>query len=491
MNSGGTQDQRARIQSLAQRLYGPDAAERFTELIHEHDHEQDPSDPAASGGPGAIEGQGANVRSAADRTSHLLDFTEADVVTVTEAGWPSGPDKSPGGYLFEFLDDELEGSIGLYHVPHPRDVAHRQEEEDLGDSAQRLPGERFGFGVDLQVVETATEELRPGREEGSGNGARGSSHAGSPEPPVLRCSVDDAASVLHAVRELAEQVERGLRMVRVYRAASTREENEADGQSPRAETTLLYELLALLLGELVPGVAVVMDTALRVEAGSSLVLVEDAGFLSSFQRAVAEEDGRYIEEWLEARHGTTPYAVLPYRQNILAELIDPALPETQRARRVSLSFALLLSLPGIPALSADLITARENDRAREYPELVDSLHTEGSLQNLVLEYFKRLVSARALSPAFHPQAPYEVVESARAAFVLLRREPNGTPVICFHNVTAEVAELSILARRLEIPPKSSFIDLITGDYFYPTWEGQERFSIDLEPEEVMWLTLQA
>lgn len=559
------------VASLIEQIYGTDARDRVLSRLNE----LWARGASAEGGESSPTGAGAT-------NSSPFPFGEADIAVLTEPGWPpaaapnsetdrdggtdsasradseqgaerspnadqgryadQGPDTFPDPHsdsadnLFRFLDDELEGSVSLYHVRHASTGSVRSR--GSGAAGDEL-GERFGFGIDLTIRARESEAGAPaatdveevpgtgagttaeagaaGAEAASADGSRparrdevgrepGEGSPGTERTGTLSCSTESAGSFLDALSHVLKEVDQGLRLVRIKRSRveDTRAPSEQAFSEIRGDQERLRDLFLLVLRELAPQVGQVLDRSWATfdEAGAatgrvpyanepSLLLLEDDSILECFEHAVAQQDARFLCKWVESRRGTTPYCVLPYRENLLADLIDPALPPAQRARRVALSFAVLLSLPGIPALSAELLTAQEARTAPDYTALVHSLHSDDSLQHLVLEYFKRLAASRAGSDAFHPQAPFEVVETSPEAFVIVRWESDGSPLLCAHNISSEVAELTINARRLNIPPKSGFVDLISGDYFFPTWEGQEQFGLDLEPEEVMWLTLQA
>ena len=78
-----------RLRSLALQLLGPQKAEQLLSRL-----------------AALVPDSGLNPPSGREGT---VPFSESDIVAMAEPGWPSGPDKDAGEYLYQFLDDELEG----------------------------------------------------------------------------------------------------------------------------------------------------------------------------------------------------------------------------------------------------------------------------------------------------------------------------------------------------------------------------------------------
>jgi sucrose phosphorylase len=220
---------------------------------------------------------------------------------------------------------------------------------------------------------------------------------------------------------------------------------------------------------------------------------------------------------------------IPYEMNInyLSAVADPALPAEQRARMFLASQAVMLTLAGVPGIYVHSLIGSENwtegvaltghnrsinRRKLDYATLVDELLDEGSLRHQVFEGYRRMLEARIHEPAFHPASPQRVVPTPHQVFCLIRGgaiedapgdggpAEAGTadsgaavgavaevPVVCVMNLSGDEVEVHVDVGRAGVGENKSFRDLISGDTFFPHWDGPTRISFELEGYEVMWL----
>ena len=205
----------------------------------------------------------------------------------------------------------------------------------------------------------------------------------------------------------------------------------------------------------------------------------------------------------------TPEGEIPYEMNVnyLSAIVDPALPETQRARTFLVSQAIMLALSGLPAIYIHSLLGSTNWEAGveasgsnrainreklDYDETVDALHTEESLRYHVFEGYKALLSSRGESQAFKPGARQRVLETPSPIFALLRgpiSNENGDEerVLAVHNVGDDLAELVLSFDDLEVDEHPIFEELISGDRLAGNRDSENTLSLELEAYEVLWL----
>jgi sucrose phosphorylase len=193
------------------------------------------------------------------------------------------------------------------------------------------------------------------------------------------------------------------------------------------------------------------------------------------------------------RDGTTS----PYELNItyFSALSDPANPDPKRhVGRFLASQAFALGLRGIPGIYFHSLVATPNDRegvertgrARsinrrkfELDELQASLRQPDGAPQMVLEGYRRLLAVRREQPAFHPEAPQEVVPLGQPSLAgFIRTSLDGKQrILVLANVGPQTQEVDCAAvglhpqGNLQVPAGSH----ATGDI------------VQLAPYEVAWL----
>jgi sucrose phosphorylase len=230
-------------------------------------------------------------------------------------------------------------------------------------------------------------------------------------------------------------------------------------------------------------------------------LLPTHGILSDSERdrlvqSVLDRGGR-------VSYKATATGQIPYEMNInyLDAVAPKQLPASQRAAIFLAAQAVMLSLAGVPGIYYHSLIGSENWQEgveetghnrtinREkllFSRVSDELADPESLRALVLEGYKRLLRARAGSPAFHPAASQSILESPAAVFSVIRHADDEN-VLCLMNVSGEHQELSFLDGELGLGDERLFRDLITETLVVPSREDGNRVSLGIEPYEVLWL----
>lgn len=166
-------------------------------------------------------------------------------------------------------------------------------------------------------------------------------------------------------------------------------------------------------------------------------------------------------------------------------------------RRFLCSQIIMLSLRGIPAIYFHSLTATRNNhdgvaetgqnrtinRGRWHDdELRSLLDQEDSTTARVFHAYINLLAARREHPAFHPDAPQQVLELSDALFGVVRTAADYGRVICLHNVSPEEQHVSLDSLAEELMGHESAHDLISG--------SRVKDKVVLAPYQCYWLTLE-
>jgi glucosylglycerate phosphorylase len=187
--------------------------------------------------------------------------------------------------------------------------------------------------------------------------------------------------------------------------------------------------------------------------------------------------------------------------NYLDALGDPAVATEDDelvARRFLTAQAIMLALQGVPGMYFHSLFGSRGWRAGvdetgryrtinreklERDRLEQELAAPGSLRALVFDGYRRLLTARAQTDAFHPQAPQRVLAAGEELFALLRSSRDGRAhVLCLHNVANRPAPVSLPVAPFK--GAGTFHDLLSGDQFLPE---QATLSLTLAPFQTVWL----
>jgi glucosylglycerate phosphorylase len=107
--------------------------------------------------------------------------------------------------------------------------------------------------------------------------------------------------------------------------------------------------------------------------------------------------------------------------------------------------------------------------------LQNELADENTLRSKVFTRYRRLLSARSSTPAFHPHGSQKILDYHPSVFTIERLSPDKkSRMVCLHNVSA---------KRVSFPANySTATDLFTGHSFRAT-------TITLEPYQILWVSL--
>lgn len=194
----------------------------------------------------------------------------------------------------------------------------------------------------------------------------------------------------------------------------------------------------------------------------------------------------------------------PYELNIVYfdALNDPNADEPLALQidRFLASQAILLSLAGVPGIYVHSLFGSRNwregvtltghnrtiNRRKFYrSEFEAQLNDPTSLPHRVFTRYRRLIAARTSEPAFHPNAPQQIVRVDPAIFAFVRtRLDRSRSVLCLHNVADHAVQLRMDVDELGLRPGQRLVDLISGGEL---WLHGARLEMNLPPYGVCWL----
>ena len=184
----------------------------------------------------------------------------------------------------------------------------------------------------------------------------------------------------------------------------------------------------------------------------------------------------------------------PYELN--AAYIDALTPPEEsdylRSKRMLLSQAVVLAMPGVPGVYFTSLVGTRNyyegvkhtgiNRAinREtfnIDWLEKELSTEGTLSKSVFQSYRRLISIRISEPAFNPFGPFEFFDADPRLFAIRQicRDCNES-ILAVHNFSSENVIFEV-PETVELP----LTDLITRE------EVCSERKVTLEPYQIAWL----
>jgi glucosylglycerate phosphorylase len=171
---------------------------------------------------------------------------------------------------------------------------------------------------------------------------------------------------------------------------------------------------------------------------------------------LAKERGGFVSQRRNADGTTSPYEL---NINYLDALTDPRDPSEQvQIDRLVTAHAIMLALPGLPAIyfhslfgsrgdravaEASGIPRRINRQRLARSELERDLGDASSRRSQVLRRLLALLRQRRESPAFEPTGPAEILRLDPRVFALRRLSGDGKrEVLCLHNVSADTVMMA-------------------------------------------------
>ncbi len=223
------------------------------------------------------------------------------------------------------------------------------------------------------------------------------------------------------------------------------------------------------------------------------------------QGLVGKEDLDWLIDQVRERDGQVSMRAMPdgsespYELNIsYMEALRVKGDEQLSTRRFLSSQALMLSMPGIPAIYIHSLLGTPNDleglkklgynrainrKKWNLQDLKAELNKDGSAQNINFEQYQSLLKIRREESAFSPGAAFTVLSTAPGLFAFIRTCPaTGTEILCLYNFLEEELDLSAQVSEtigLQIKDAHQLIASETG-------EGLKM----IEPCGFRWLRIQ-
>ena len=183
----------------------------------------------------------------------------------------------------------------------------------------------------------------------------------------------------------------------------------------------------------------------------------------------------------------------PYELNCsyIDLLTHPEEDDNLRVKRMMLSQAVVLAMPGVPgiyfhslvgsrnyheAVRKTRINRSVNRDKLNYDNLKELLEEEGSLQKILFKRYKQLLSIRISEETFNPFGKYEFLDLGSKVFAVKRYAGDDTEsILALFNFTGESAEI-VLPEEYT----GHLVDIIT----HTKVNSQD---LALEPYQIVWL----
>jgi len=190
----------------------------------------------------------------------------------------------------------------------------------------------------------------------------------------------------------------------------------------------------------------------------------------------------------------TPEGKKPYELNcsFIDILSNPKEDDIIRAKRMLLTQAVTLAMPGVPGIYFHSLVGSQNyhegvnlsginrsiNREKfNYNHLVEKLNSEGSLEKIIFSAYRRLISIRTHESSFNPFGKFEFLDIKNGLFAILQHSlDKKESILALHNFYNEKITFML--------PKEFIIPL--NDLLSKTVVHVDE-KIILEPYQVMWL----
>jgi len=187
---------------------------------------------------------------------------------------------------------------------------------------------------------------------------------------------------------------------------------------------------------------------------------------------------------------------LPYELNCsyIDILTDPKENIALRVKRMLLSQAVVLSMPGVPGIYFHSLVGSENyheavrttrrNRAinREklnFDNIKEELEEDGSLRKLLFTKYKQLISIRISEAAFNPFSKFEFLDFGKNIFAVRQyAEDEDESILALHNFADHEVEVDLKKVTTEI-----LIDIIAHNISI-------KNKVKMKPYDVLWLKKQ-
>ena len=191
----------------------------------------------------------------------------------------------------------------------------------------------------------------------------------------------------------------------------------------------------------------------------------------------------------------------PYELNstYFSALSDPE-NEDMGMARFQCSQAVALAMKGIPAVYFHSLCGTPNDlegyrvtkrnrtvnrKKWAQDELNQLLDDQETLPAQIFSWYSRTLRMRAGCPAFHPEAPQEILNFGSDLFAVRRDSTDGgLSVICLFNFTSEDSKIFDMSLLNSLFPEGKARDLISGGEI--AWGKKD--ALTLRPYQAVWLS---
>ena len=161
---------------------------------------------------------------------------------------------------------------------------------------------------------------------------------------------------------------------------------------------------------------------------------------------MVEKRGGFVS-WRSMEDGSkTPYELNASYIDIVS---DPREPVEMRVKKMMLSQAVMLAMPGVPGVyfhslvgsTSDIEGVRRTGVLRSinrekfnYDYLEEEMQRNGGLRAMLFHSYKKMLSIRKGEPAFHPFADFEIIDAAPEFFVIRKINPESDEeLLAVHN----------------------------------------------------------
>ncbi|EAC7885069.1 sugar phosphorylase [Listeria monocytogenes] len=167
-----------------------------------------------------------------------------------------------------------------------------------------------------------------------------------------------------------------------------------------------------------------------------------------------EEEGALVSYKQNPDGSKSPYEINVTYMDALSKQADT---DDLRLSRFLVAHAVLMSIPGVPAVYVQSILGSRNDysgveitghnrsinrKKYDLAEITAELEQRGSLRKETYDALTKLISTRKAESLFHPEIPMEVLESTAELFVV-KRSSDVESTILIHNLSEKEVSYSL------------------------------------------------
>ena len=194
----------------------------------------------------------------------------------------------------------------------------------------------------------------------------------------------------------------------------------------------------------------------------------------------------------DTEEGKTPYEINCSYIDILSHPDDE---DFLRIKRMLLTQAVVLAMPGVPGIYFHSLVGSENyfegvkltgmnrsiNREKmNFKYLHEKLTQDGNTQKAIFTSYKRLISIRTHEASFNPFGKFEFLELEKRIFSVIQHSlDKSESILAIHNFSNDIISLK-LPSNIEYPLE----DLLSP------FKIESSQTIELQPYQIMWLKYQ-